>query len=326
LNLLNLPQLQAISQQIDSLIKQGGAEPLHLPANVNLAQLPDLAQQVQALKLPGQSEPGDAARECFPAAPRFKVGPDGALSGEPKEPIAADARRESDGKHLALQKIIAGLFGAIADNRRVKIAAAGVLVFAVLALLGGYLFVEHRRPLALEQARLPAEKAQFQEQQRTSADTKTLVEKLLATSQVQAAPGVESAVGAAVDTAARGAAGGDARWQRALGLLHAGNVKEAEPLFRAVADEKVARISQDKKDAVAAYRNLGAIAGLADPKRAREAYAQAVAFDPDYREALSVSSNTIGNVHLAQGDLAGASARVPLPRERTRTRCGRQKC
>jgi hypothetical protein len=148
LNLLNLPQLQAIKQQIDSLIKQGGAEPLHLPANVNLAHLADVAQQVQ-FKPPGQREPGDAARECLPAASRFELGPDGALTGEPKEPIAADARREGGGKHLALQKIIAGLFGATADNRRVKITAAGVLVFAVLALLAGYLFVEHRRQLAV---------------------------------------------------------------------------------------------------------------------------------------------------------------------------------
>jgi lysozyme family protein len=48
LNLLNLPQLQAIKQQIDSLIKQGGAVPLHLPANVNLAQLADINKQLEA--------------------------------------------------------------------------------------------------------------------------------------------------------------------------------------------------------------------------------------------------------------------------------------
>ena len=48
LNLLNLPQLEAIKQQIDSLIKQGGAEPLHLPANVNLAQLADINKQLEA--------------------------------------------------------------------------------------------------------------------------------------------------------------------------------------------------------------------------------------------------------------------------------------
>jgi len=37
-------------------------------------------------------EPGDPARECFPEALRFKLSPDGQLTGEPEEPIAADAR------------------------------------------------------------------------------------------------------------------------------------------------------------------------------------------------------------------------------------------
>jgi hypothetical protein len=45
LNLLNLPQLQAIQQQIQTLIKQGGAGPLTLPTNVNLAQLANINKQ-----------------------------------------------------------------------------------------------------------------------------------------------------------------------------------------------------------------------------------------------------------------------------------------
>ena len=44
-------------------------------------------------------EPGDAEKECFPAALRFKLGSDGALTQEPEEPIAADARPEGDGKN-----------------------------------------------------------------------------------------------------------------------------------------------------------------------------------------------------------------------------------
>ena len=47
LNLLNLPQLQAIKQQIDSLIKQGGAGPLTLPTNMNLAQLSSINKQLE---------------------------------------------------------------------------------------------------------------------------------------------------------------------------------------------------------------------------------------------------------------------------------------
>jgi D-alanyl-D-alanine carboxypeptidase-like protein len=48
LNFLNAPQLQAIKEQIDQLIKKGGAGPLTLPTNVNLAQLADINKQLEA--------------------------------------------------------------------------------------------------------------------------------------------------------------------------------------------------------------------------------------------------------------------------------------
>jgi tetratricopeptide (TPR) repeat protein len=105
------------------------------------------AKRVIAIIVDG--EPGDPARECFPPALRFKVGPDGALTGEPEEPIAADARPQGDGRHVALQKVIAGLLGvpfddvrkreAIADSRRIRIRAAGIGVVAALALVASYL-------------------------------------------------------------------------------------------------------------------------------------------------------------------------------------------
>ena len=61
-------------------------------------------------------EPGDAERECFPPALRFKVGPDGALTDEREEPIAADARPQGDGKDLARLKLVAGLLGVGLDE------------------------------------------------------------------------------------------------------------------------------------------------------------------------------------------------------------------
>jgi tetratricopeptide (TPR) repeat protein len=61
-------------------------------------------------------EPGDAARECFPPALRFKVSSDGILSDEPEEPIAADARPKGDGKTIAAQKIVAALLGLELDD------------------------------------------------------------------------------------------------------------------------------------------------------------------------------------------------------------------
>ena len=49
---------------------------------------------------------------------------------------------------------------------------------------------------------------------------------------------------------------------------------------------EAAQAEKDRKEAAIAYRNLGAIAGLRDPKAAREAYAKAVALDPENAEGL----------------------------------------
>jgi tetratricopeptide (TPR) repeat protein len=96
-------------------------------------------------------------------------------------------------------------------------------------------------------------------------------------------------------------------------------------------DQRVAVPHQGEVAAVA-YRNLGAIAGLADPKRALEAYEKAVALDPDDLESLvwigkiqidhgelneaqtrlervltlAKTDDQVGDVQVAQGDLAGA--------------------
>jgi tetratricopeptide (TPR) repeat protein len=60
-------------------------------------------------------EPGTDA-ECFPPAVQFRLGADGTLSGQPAEPIAADARSQGDGKRNALLKLIAGLLGVGFDE------------------------------------------------------------------------------------------------------------------------------------------------------------------------------------------------------------------
>jgi hypothetical protein len=60
--------------------------------------------------------PGDAERECFPSAVRFKLNDAGELTSEREEPIAADMRSEADGKEIAKQKIVAGLLGVGLDE------------------------------------------------------------------------------------------------------------------------------------------------------------------------------------------------------------------
>ena len=95
-------------------------------------------------------EPGDAQRECFPSALRFKLGADGQLTDEREEPIAADARAQKDGKEIAKQKVVAGLLGVGLDEilrrderarkRRnvIRIGAASVAVLVVVVAVVGW--------------------------------------------------------------------------------------------------------------------------------------------------------------------------------------------
>ena len=95
-------------------------------------------------------KPGDPELECFAPALKFKVDTKGRVTKKPVEMLAADAREESDGKDLALAKMIAGLLGLSSDEvfrraERERRAAARrrrrvQMLFSALALvlmLGG---------------------------------------------------------------------------------------------------------------------------------------------------------------------------------------------
>ena len=66
------------------------------------------------------------------------------------------------------------------------------------------------------------------------------------------------------------------------------------------------RAESARKEAAAAYRNLGAVAGLRDPKRALGAYEKAVALDPDDLPSLF----WVGSIQIDYGDLKQAQARL----------------
>jgi tetratricopeptide (TPR) repeat protein len=237
-------------------------------------------------------EPNDPARECFPPALRGKVGADGVLTGEREDPIAADLRRQGDGKVLAVQKAVARLIGVSLDEvrrravaawrRKTTIATLAGLCAAVLLIVSGYL-AWHAERLTVEAER---HEVRDDNRDRTLNDIKVLTERLISMSQAQAAPGAERAVGEAVTAAAEGAARGDARLAQALDLLKAGKTAEAATLFRTVAEEREKAAASAGREAAAAYRNLGAIAGLADPKHALDAYRKAVELDPDDHDSL----------------------------------------
>jgi tetratricopeptide (TPR) repeat protein len=112
--------------------------------NEEIRRFKALGRDDRIIPLIVDGEPGDPARECFPAALRFKLAPDGALSDEREEPIAADARPQGDGKNLARQKLVAGLLGLGLDEivrraerarrRRNRIFGALAGVFLLLAV------------------------------------------------------------------------------------------------------------------------------------------------------------------------------------------------
>jgi tetratricopeptide (TPR) repeat protein len=119
-----------------------------------------------------------------------------------------------------------------------------------------------------------------------------LTAQLTAIRSAPVGPGEQAAVGEAVRSITQRANEGDGRLQRAFGLLKQNKIEAAIEILNAVAGSQEARAEQaprqskDQKEAAAAFRDLGAIAGLRDPKKALEAYAKAVAFDPDDKESL----------------------------------------
>ena len=92
--------------------------------------------------------PGRESEECFPPALRFSLGADGDLDETmPAEPIAADARRQGDGRGNAKLKLLAGMLDLGYDSlkqrelarrhrRTTAIAAVSIVLAAVMAVLG----------------------------------------------------------------------------------------------------------------------------------------------------------------------------------------------
>ncbi len=115
---------------------------------------------------PGASSAGKPDEECFPPALRFSLAADGALSDEPAHPIAADMRREGDGRRGALLKLIAGIAAVPLDElvqreaqrrlRRVSTVAVGL--GAALAGVGGLAFYANTLRIEADHQRRVAER------------------------------------------------------------------------------------------------------------------------------------------------------------------------
>lgn len=122
-----------------------------------------------ALILAGEPYDG-GEQECFPPALRFRLAPDGTLSDQPAEPIAADLRPGKDGRRLALLKLLAGLSGTRLDalvrrdaarrQRRLMLITAASLAIAVVTL-GLAVYATVQRRLAERQRQLAERSLEF---------------------------------------------------------------------------------------------------------------------------------------------------------------------
>jgi tetratricopeptide (TPR) repeat protein len=218
-------------------------------------------------------------RECFPPAMRFKVSADGVISGKREDvPLAADLRKDADGLNLALSKIIATLLGLPTDEvfrradrarRRQQLIQTAVAALVVLLLIvGGAAYW-----WSIQQGTV-------------IADVEAIVAQYAGTELEEAnSPLAGKGLAEAIRAIAEGAVK-DPRYAKALELLRAQKPTEAEPLLKAVAEEKAKRAERDSKDAAAAYRNLAQIALVSDHKRAREYFLEAARLDDTDIEAM----------------------------------------
>jgi tetratricopeptide (TPR) repeat protein len=236
-----------------------------------------------------EGAPGNTKIECFPPALRFAVNADGTITGEATELVAADPRREGDGWQLALAKVVARLLGLTTDEvfqraershrkRRTFQIAAGLVLVGLL--LSGALLAWANYEKQASLAEIEALLAKYS----TTGETRGELTK----------QNLTEALSAIVQGAAT-----DPRYKQSLDLLKAGRAAEAEPLLQIVAEELAARAGRIGKEASAAYRHLGAIAGLRDPKRSLDAYTKAVELNPDDPDSLYWN----GYLNLLAGDL-----------------------
>lgn len=124
-------------------------------------------ERVRAIVVDGEPLSGDPATECFPASLRLRFDARGERTSEPAEPIAADARRQGDGRKLAFLKLVAGLSGVRLDElvrreqkrRNTRLVALSAALAALVVVLSVLTWDALRQRNA---ARLAQAEAQFQ--------------------------------------------------------------------------------------------------------------------------------------------------------------------
>ena len=263
-----------------TLAALAGSGALILLASPNAAQSPNVDAEVRLFRelhpdlpvipliLSGSVK--DDATMCFPPSLTPDI-------------LAADWQK--DGHDRAAAKVVAALLGLPPDliyrranrqRRRTRLgwALAASVLATSLSGAGYWWLVSHQQQQVI------------QETTTTLATIEDIARKIDPIGSAQAVgTGDHARLIQTLSRIADGAAT-NPRYAQALELLKAGKTAEAEPVLRAAAEEMERNVRQSGKQAAEAWRNLGDIAGLRDPKAALESYRKALALDPDNAVAL----------------------------------------
>ena len=233
-------------------------------------------------------KPGDAEAECFPPAMKFKIDTDGKVTNQPVEPLAADAREEGDGKSLALAKVVAGLLDVSSDDifrraererrrkGRIRMGIVAALAFLAVAASGSAVYAWQE--LKTNEAFLSA----------TLERATDIVNTAVAQAETYGVPRkatlalLGQAEGMFDDMARLGHPTPELRLRKAWMLI------EFARNYAVLGDS-----GRWQERAAAAQRLLSALA-MENPD------------EIDYQQGLAAADEVLGNVRLAQGNLAEA--------------------
>ncbi len=135
------PWVDAEIRYFKSIGREGRILCLIVDGEPNAADKPDLQEQ-----------------ECFAPALRYRLSPDGRSDGERVEPLAADVRKDKDGRADAFLKIVAGLIGVnfaelkrrdLIRQRRRRLIWTSVAATLLVLMFGLLLIADRQRNEAL---------------------------------------------------------------------------------------------------------------------------------------------------------------------------------
>ena len=270
-------------------------------------------------------DPAHAEEECFPPALRYKLGPDGNLSTERTEPIAADARQGKDGRTNAKLKLIAGILGVGFDGLRQReqrrrqrqlfaIASGAIAGMVITSGLAAAALIA--RATAQRQTVIAKREAE------TARQTTAFLVDLFRISDPSEARGNSLTAREVLDKGAARVEGQLAKQPEiqatlmdTLGTVYMGLglYGQAQPLLQSAVTRRQGLVPSEPADLALSLRHLGDLQTLraANPE-AEDAYRRAISLQnsrpPDQRDnlALACSLYGLGNEQENAGRFADA--------------------